>query len=68
MNAPHIVIDWVNRLERGVAAVVTTTTGTTHRLGHLPTDGWFCTCPKGKRCPQIEHVKPLVPPMEVTDK
>lgn len=60
----QVVIDWVDRAKRGVAANVTTTQGTRHRLGHLPAEGWFCTCPKGKRCPQIEHVKQLVPEME----
>ena len=64
MSEPQIVIDWVNRPHRGVAATVTTTAGTIHRLGHLPSEGWFCTCPKGKRCPQIAHVQELVPPME----
>lgn len=66
MTEPKVIIDWVARLERGVAATVTTTAGTTHRLGHLPSQGWFCTCRKGKRCPQIEHVQRLVPPMEQT--
>lgn len=61
---PHILINWVSLVERGVAATVTTGHGHTHRLGHLPKDGWFCTCPRGKRCTQIAHVKPLVPDME----
>lgn len=64
MSEPQIVIDWVARLERGVAATVTTSSGTIHRLGHLPSEGWFCTCSRGRRCPQIKHVQQLVPRME----
>ncbi|MGH3599138.1 MAG: hypothetical protein ACRDQH_02480 [Pseudonocardiaceae bacterium] len=60
----NILIDAVNQLRHVVAANVTTRTGTHHRLGHLPTEGWFCCCNLGKRCPQIAHVKALVPPME----
>lgn len=59
-----VLIDAVNQLRRIVAANVTTDAGVHHRLGHLPTEGWFCCCNRGKRCPQIRHVKALVPPME----
>lgn len=64
MSAPTILIDAVNQLRRVVAANVTTPTGTHHRLGHLPSEGWFCCCDRGKRCPQITHIKGLVPSME----
>lgn len=64
MTGPVILIDAVNQLRRIVAANVTTSTGTHHRLGHLPDKGWFCCCERGTRCPQIAHVKALVPPME----
>ena len=64
MSRPSILIDAVNQLRRVVAANVTTAAGTHHRLGHLPDHGWFCCCAAGKRCPQIAHVRSLVPPME----
>lgn len=44
-----------------VSAWVETSTGTVHKVGHLPWQGWFCTCKRGKRCSQIGAVKALVP-------
>lgn len=44
-----------------VAAWIETSTGTVHRVGHLPFESWFCTCPRGKRCAQIKAIKALVP-------
>lgn len=38
--------------------------GTDHgryTVGHLPSEGWFCTCRKGKACPRITEVRRLVP-------
>lgn len=63
MNDPRIVIDMVDREKRAVAANVWTSQAK-HRLGHLPGEGWFCTCSKGKRCKHIDEVKALVPDME----
>jgi hypothetical protein len=49
-------------ITRGVvAAWVTTDKPAVHRIGHLPWQGWFCCCPRGKRCSQIAKVKELVP-------
>jgi hypothetical protein len=59
-----ILIDAVNQLRRIVAAHVTTSNGIHHRLGHLPSEGWFCCCARGRRCSQIAQIKALVPPME----
>jgi len=60
-----VVITWVDRLSQGAAGIVTATDGTQHQCGHLRTEGWFCTCPRGKRCRHINTVKSLVPPMEL---
>lgn len=38
--------------------------GSEHRIGHLPSEGWWCSCSRAKRCPHIDSVKALVPPME----
>lgn len=43
-----------------VDAVVTTTAGR-HRIGHLPTEGWFCSCSRPRACPHIATVQQLVP-------
>lgn len=49
-------------VSRGVvAAYVTTPKPRVHRIGHLPWQGWFCACPRGKRCDQIGAVKAVVP-------
>lgn len=54
----HVVIQ-----HRTFDAVVHTNDNHTHRIGHLPAEGWFCqTC--GKRCRQIAAVRAVVPPME----
>lgn len=60
----YIVIDLVDPARRVVSAFVTPEGGKRHRLGYLPSEGWFCTCPKGKSCRQIDHVRKLVPQME----
>lgn len=66
MSERQIVIDMVDRRKHHVAATVTTSKGDSHRIGHLPFEGWFCNCPGSKRCAQIKHVKALVPPMEMS--
>jgi hypothetical protein len=48
-------------LSRGVVAAWVVVDRTVHRVGHLPWQGWFCCCPRGKRCGQIAKVKELVP-------
>jgi hypothetical protein len=49
-------------ISRGVvAAWVQTQQNKIHRVGHLPWEGWVCTCPRGRRCPQIDAVKAQVP-------
>jgi hypothetical protein len=42
-------------------AIVTAPDGTLHRVGHLPQEGWFCTCIRGRRCPAITQIRDLVP-------
>lgn len=50
-------------IPRGVVSAWVAVDGArrSHHVGHLPWQGWFCTCSKGKRCAQIQHVKALVP-------
>lgn len=64
MSEPQIVaINAVHKAKRIVDIVVHTPRGQ-HRVGHLPHEGWFCVCSRGKRCPHIDTVKKLVPDME----
>lgn len=42
-------------------ALVTAPDGSKHRVGHLPTESWFCTCPRGKACPAVQQVRDLIP-------
>lgn len=35
-----------------------------HRVGHLPGEGWFCVCARGKGCAQIDYVRKITPEME----
>ena len=64
MSDPQVVaISAVDRTKRLVDITVDAD-GHQHRIGHMPVDGWFCICPRSKRCPHIEHVQSLVPRME----
>lgn len=57
-----LVVRHVVAAHRTVDAVVTTDDGHSHRIGHLPSTGWYCaTC--GKRCRHIGAIRDLVPPM-----
>ena len=55
-----VLISHVN-ITNGVVCPATPANGTIHKVGHLPSEGWFCTCRAGKWCPQVKHVKALVP-------
>lgn len=44
-----------------VSAAITHQGGTKYRTGHLPGEGWFCTCSRAKRCPHIQTLKDLIP-------
>lgn len=44
-----------------VSAVIEHGNGMRFAAGHLPGQGWFCTCPRGKSCAQISAVQALVP-------
>ncbi|MFD3399436.1 hypothetical protein ACFWUU_02090 [Kribbella sp. NPDC058693] len=55
-----ITIRHVVAAHRVVDALVTTDDSKTHRIGHLPTEGWFCTCGHGKRCRNIPAVRDLI--------
>lgn len=44
-----------------VRAIAVHADGTRHTVGHLPGEGWFCACPRGKRCARIADVRELVP-------
>lgn len=44
-----------------VSAVATHHNGTKYRLGHLPHEGWFCTCSRAKRCPHLQTLADLIP-------
>lgn len=44
-----------------VQAVAVHADGTRHEVGHLPSEGWWCSCPRGKRCSRIAGVRQLVP-------
>lgn len=44
-----------------VDALLTLPTGVTHRIGHLPTGGWFCSCLRAKRCPHLRTLQDLIP-------
>jgi hypothetical protein len=35
--------------------------GQRYVVGHLPIEGWFCHCTRGKKCPRIAAVQALVP-------
>jgi hypothetical protein len=54
----------INAVSRGRVVDIEIQAGMPHRIGWLPSDGWFCICAKGKRCPHIDAVKQLVPAME----
>ena len=60
---PQVAIHYVdtNTTRQVVDAVVTDPTGQSHRIGHLPVSGWYCSCPRAKRCPYITHVQRLIP-------
>jgi hypothetical protein len=58
-----VAINAVVKSQR-IVDVVVDTGRSQHRIGHLPSDGWFCICAKGKRCKHIDTVKQLVPEME----
>jgi hypothetical protein len=68
MSEPTIDIRYVDtRKTSGVVdALVTADNGTLHRIGHLPTTDWFCTCPKARRCPHITQIAELVPRIPLT--
>lgn len=59
-----IVVDVVDPTRRIVQAFVTYG-DTTHRLGHLPGEGWFCATCRNKKCPHIVTIRNLVTSMEV---
>ena len=63
MTPQIVAISAVVRSKRLVDITVDVN-GEQHRIGHMPIDGWFCVCPRGKRCRHIEHVQGLVPRME----
>lgn len=46
---------------RVVSAIATHRNGTRYRIGHLPGEGWFCTCTQGKRCSHIKTLQDLIP-------
>lgn len=48
-------------------ALVTAPDGTQHRVGHLPTEGWFCVCARGKTCPAITQIRNLIPAIGPTE-
>jgi hypothetical protein len=50
-----------------VSAYVTTTSGKVHHVGHLAGHRWSCNCSRGKRCPQIENVRELVPALALDE-
>lgn len=62
MTAP-IRIDYVDThaYRQVVSAVVTHHNGQRYRLGHLPSEGWFCTCSRPKACPHIQTLRDLIP-------
>lgn len=57
----EIMITHVYLVRGVVTGWITTDKGKVHYLGHTPYGGWFCTCGRGKRCPQIDKIKELVP-------
>lgn len=59
-----VQVNAVNALKRVVDIEIETERKTRHRIGHLPGDGWFCICARGKSCKHIEFVKNLTPDME----
>lgn len=61
MTAPVIEIRHVVRAHQVVDATITHPDGTPHRVGHLPIEGWYCCCPRGKRCPAIQTIRDLIP-------
>lgn len=61
MTAATIAIRHVVLAHQVVDSVVTAPDGTLHRVGHLPTEGWFCTCPRGKQCAGIKQIRDLIP-------
>lgn len=44
-----------------VSAVAGHADGKWWAVGHLPGEGWFCLCPRGKRCDRLAAVAELVP-------
>lgn len=51
-----------------VSAAVEHPDGNRYRVGHLPGEGWFCVCPRGKGCKQIAAVQALVPRIPAASK
>lgn len=51
-----------------VSAVAEHSDGKRYRIGHLPGEGWFCVCPRGKACKQITAVQLLVPRIPATSR
>lgn len=58
-----IRIDYVDthQYRQVVSASVTHQGGTRFRAGHLPGEGWFCTCSRAKRCPHLRTLQDLIP-------
>ncbi len=44
-----------------VSAIVEHASGKKFAVGHLPGQGWFCTCPRGKSCALVASIQQLVP-------
>lgn len=59
----HIRIDYVDTHEfrKVVSAAITHHGGTRFRAGHLPGEGWFCSCSRAKRCPHLRTLQDLIP-------
>lgn len=67
MSDPQIEIHTVRAHgpdERRVVDIDVIHRGTVHRIGWLPSQGWFCGCQRARRCPHIDLVRPLVPALD----
>lgn len=58
----------VNPTRQTVLAVHTHPDGTDYVVQHLPNDGWWCRCPRGRRCPAIPEVQAHIPGISPPDK